>query len=69
MANAVELADNTGAKISADNPLPVTSAASGAVDDEAYTDVTGADEGTIIALLKGILMILNDIKTNTTPAG
>lgn len=57
------------------NPLPVTgpvtnaqlTAVTGAASAAAYTDVTGAASGTIIALLKGIVILLNDIKTNTTP--
>lgn len=40
----------------------------GAVDDAAYTDATGAADGTMIALLKGIFVQLAIIATNTTPA-
>jgi hypothetical protein len=45
----------------------------GAVDDAAYSDATGAADGSVIALLKGIyvqnaamIALLDDIKTNTT---
>jgi len=45
----------------------------GSVDDAAYTDDTGAADGSVIALLKGIysqnaamIALLDDIKTNTT---
>lgn len=44
----------------------------GAIANPAYTDATGAANGTMIALLKGIyvqqaqmITLLNDIKTNT----
>lgn len=47
----------------------------GAVGDAAYADGTGAADGSMISLLKGIyvqnvaiIALLNDIKTNTTPA-
>lgn len=37
----------------------------GAPDDEAYTDVTGAAEGTMISLLKGIFVQLAEINAKT----
>lgn len=37
----------------------------GAPDDEAYTDATGAAEGTIISLLKGIFVQLAEINAKT----
>jgi len=43
------------------------SASTGAVDDTAYSDATGAADGTVIALLKGIFVQLAVIATNTTP--
>lgn len=66
MANAVELADHTGAKITASNPLPVTTAGNGAVDDEVYSDPTGAADGSAISLLKGIYVQLCIIADNTS---
>lgn len=45
----------------------------GAIANPAYTDATGAANGTMIALLKGLyvqqaqmIALLNDIKTNTS---
>lgn len=67
MANAVELADHTGAKITEENPLPVSSVGNGASDDAAYSDPTGAADGTMIGLLKGIYVQLAIIAENTTP--
>lgn len=74
--------------VTAANPLPTTPAsgstqdvvitnwpaALGAVDDAPYSDPTGAADGTMISLLKGVyvqnaqaLGLLGDIKINTTP--
>jgi len=39
--------------------------ATGAVDDAAYADATGADDGTMIALLKGIYVQLAEINAKT----
>lgn len=47
----------------------VSNAAIGAVGDDAYTDDTGAADGTVIALLKGCFVQLAQIAENTTPAG
>lgn len=73
MANAVELADNTGEKISAENPLPVTMTGGGSVSDAAYSDDTGAADGSVVSLLKGIyvqnaaiIALLTAIETNTS---
>lgn len=51
------------------------SAGIGAVDATAYMDNTGAEDGTVIALLKGMytqhvamIILLEQIKENTTPA-
>lgn len=42
-----------------------STAAQGAVDDEAYADNTGAADGTVISLLKGIYVQLTIIAANT----
>ena len=65
MANAVELADNFGNKITSDNPLPVTGSVDGALDDAAWDGV--AEEATMIALLKAIHAQLVIIADNTAP--
>jgi hypothetical protein len=68
--------------VSTDDPLPVevvgepvpeaSVAAIGAIDDAAYADDTGAADGTVVALLKGIyvqnaaiIALLTDIEANT----
>lgn len=51
-----------GAAVAAGNPLPVTGAAIGDVDDAAATDP--ADDGSLVALLKGVLTELQTLNTN-----
>ena len=43
----------------------ITSGVIGEIDDVAYADPTGADDGTVISLLKGCYVQLAAINTNT----
>lgn len=54
-------------RVDADGNLGTLGGAeAGAVDDAAYDDPTGAADGTVVALLKGIYVKLCEIEVNTS---